>query len=73
MARIQVKVGTRYIYQSQIYGIKRQLADNHYRVENLSTGEELVISYDDILVAWSRANSSLRPPAPMPYGVRKWH
>lgn len=48
MTRIQLKVGTRYLFQKQIYNVKQLLADNCYRIENLHTGEESVISYSDI-------------------------
>lgn len=58
MTRIQVKVGTRYLFQKQIYNVKQLLADNCYRIENLHTGEESVISYSDILTTWS--NGELR-------------
>lgn len=64
MARIQVKVGTRYVYQGQIHGIRQRLADNRYRVENLSTGEEAIISYDNILVAWSQGKLRFEVPGP---------
>jgi putative transposase len=58
MARIQVRVGTRYVFQKQIYGVRQILANNCYRAENLSTGEEIIIAYTDILTAWS--NGELR-------------
>lgn len=58
MARIQIKVGTRYVFQKQIYGVSQILANNCYRAENLSTGEEVIVAYTDILTAWS--NGELR-------------
>lgn len=58
MARIQIKVGTRYVFQKQIYGVRQILANNCYRAENLSTGEEVMVAYTDILTAWS--NGELR-------------
>jgi putative transposase len=53
MARIQLKVGTRYVHHGHIYGVRQSLADNHFRVENLTVGEELVVSYAEIVDAWS--------------------
>jgi len=53
MARIQLKVGTRYVHHGHIYSVRQLLADNHFRVENLSVGEESVVSYAEILNAWS--------------------
>lgn len=53
MARIQLKVGTRYVHHGHIYSVRQLLADNHFRVENLSVGEESVVSYALILNAWS--------------------
>lgn len=53
MSRIQIRTGTRYVHQNQIYSVRKQLADDHYRVENVSTGEESIVAYDDLLQAWS--------------------
>lgn len=54
MSRIQVKAGIRYVYAGEIYVILRQLAEQQYRIENLHTGEESVISHEDLLQAWSQ-------------------
>jgi putative transposase len=53
MSRIQIRVGTCYVQQSEIYRIQKRLAEDCYSVENLSTGEEIIVSHDDILSAWS--------------------
>lgn len=53
MARIQLKVGTRYVHHGHIYSVRQLLADDHFRVENLSVGEESVVSYAAILNAWA--------------------
>lgn len=58
MARIQVKEGTRYVFKKQIYRVKQVLADNCYRVENLSNGVEEIINHEDIIASWS--NGTLR-------------
>lgn len=58
MSRIQIKAGTRYVTQGDIYLIQKRLADRHYRIENLSTGETTLLSHDDLLQAW--ANGDLR-------------
>jgi putative transposase len=53
MARIKVQVGTRYVYANEVYVVRRLLAAHSYRVENVSAGEERVVSYDEIFQAWS--------------------
>lgn len=53
MARIQIKAGTRYVFRKQIHHVRQLLVDNCYRIENLSTGEESIVNYADILSAWS--------------------
>lgn len=58
MARIQVKVGTRYVYQNEVHRITKQLADDHFRICNIRTGDEKAIHHDEILTAWS--NGELR-------------
>lgn len=53
MARIKIQVGTRYLYVNELYVVRRLLAEHHYRVENMSSGEDMVVSYDDLFQAWS--------------------
>jgi putative transposase len=52
MARIRVKLGTRYIYNDQRYVVRELLADAHFRVEQVNSAQEMVVSYDEILKAW---------------------
>jgi putative transposase len=52
MARIRVKLGTRYIHNDQRYVVRGLLADAHYRVEQVDSAQEMVVSYDEILRAW---------------------
>jgi putative transposase len=56
MARIQLKVGTRYTNDSQIYVVRRILPDGSYGVENVSLGQEATVGYDEILLAWAGGN-----------------
>lgn len=51
MSRIQIKAGTRYVAQGDIHLIQKRLADRHYQIENLSTGETTIVSHDDLLQA----------------------
>lgn len=53
MARIKVQVGTRYVYLKEIYVVRHLLPDYHYRVEKVNSGEETVISYEELLQTWS--------------------
>jgi putative transposase len=53
MSRIQIKPGMRYIHQHQIYLVQKRLADHHYQIENLSTGETSILSYDQLLHDWA--------------------
>jgi putative transposase len=53
MSRIQIGTGIRYVHQNRIYSVRKRLADDHYQVENVSTGEESIVAYDDLLQAWS--------------------
>lgn len=64
MSRIQIQAGIRYVYQGEIYVILRQLADQRYRIENLHTGEESVISHEDLLQAWSQGELRFEITAP---------
>lgn len=64
MSRIQVKAGIRYVYAGEIYVILRQLAEQQYRIENLHTGEESVISHKDLLQAWSQGELRFEVNAP---------
>lgn len=52
MARIRVKVGTRYIYKDQMHVIRDVLPDTCYRVEQAGSGQEIAVSYQEILEAW---------------------
>lgn len=53
MARIKIQIGTRYVYANEIYSVQQLLADHSYRVENMSSGKEIVIGYDELFQAWS--------------------
>jgi len=64
MSRIQIQAGIRYVYQGEIYAILRQLADQQYRIENLHSGEESVISHEDLLQAWSQGELRFEVKAP---------
>ncbi|CAG1007749.1 Transposon Tn7 transposition protein TnsB [Anaerolineae bacterium] len=52
MARIRVTAGTRYTYQDQIYVIRDVLGDSCYKVQQAGSGQETVISYEEIFKAW---------------------
>src|SRR5438128_7700712 len=56
MARIQVKVGLRYVHNNQIFEVQGLLADTSCRVEQVDSGQEIVVSYDEILQAWMDGN-----------------
>lgn len=68
MSRIHIRTGTRYVHQNQIYSVRKRLADEHYRVENVSTGEESIVAYDDLLQTWSAGD--LRFEITSPNAVR---
>lgn len=53
MARIQLKVGTRYIHDDQIYVVRCILPDSRYRVENRTSGQETMVGYEELLLAWA--------------------
>lgn len=80
MARVKVQAGTRYVQGREIHVVRRVLAAYTYQVENLSTGDERVVSYDEIFQAWSSGslrfevvspNSVLDRDVPLPtrYGI----
>jgi putative transposase len=53
MSRIQIKTGTRYVIHNDIHLIQKRLADHHYQIENLSTGETTILSHNALLRAWA--------------------
>jgi putative transposase len=56
MARINIKIGTRYIHHDQMYIVEAVLANNYFSVKNLSFGSVEKISYEDIVLAWAEGN-----------------
>lgn len=53
MSRIQIRPGIRYVHKNNIYIVQRQLVDNQFQIENASTGDLSIQSYDDLLQAWA--------------------
>lgn len=68
MSRIQIKAGTRYVAHKEVYLIQQRLADHHYQIENLSTGQTTIVSHDALLRAW--ASGDLRFEISSPNAMR---
>jgi hypothetical protein len=70
MSRIQIKRGLRYVRQKQIYQVKAILEGKRYQVENLASGEEQLLNYEEIFQAWSEGEIQFEVSG---YGTRKSH
>ena len=52
MARLRFTVGTRYLYDNQVYVVSQLLADNKIVVENQSFGGSVTLSQKELTELW---------------------
>jgi putative transposase len=65
MARMIFKIGTRYLYQQQVYRVKQVLINNQLLVENQSFGGELAIGYVELARRWKDGELIFEVPPPV--------
>ncbi len=78
MARIQLNIGTRFLWHSELYIVREWLTNQRVRIENLSFGGQHLLSYDELVHQWQTGQlrfelkgpnlkTALDQPAPTEY------